>query len=99
MKIKITKCTNPEWWYNDKVGEEFTTISDGDPHPSKYKVQISVRCIGFVDFDDCIITKETPKDIKALCPECGDPNSRKNPNGGYFCLECNTEWYFINRKK
>jgi hypothetical protein len=55
MKVKITKCSNDNWWYNDRIGEIFTPINDGDPHSSKYEVNLPGDHIGFIDFDDCEI--------------------------------------------
>lgn len=23
MKVKITGCSNPNWWYHDKIGNEY----------------------------------------------------------------------------
>lgn len=31
-KIRITKCSNPMFWYKDHIGEEFTAVENQDLH-------------------------------------------------------------------
>ena len=55
MKIKITKCSNANLWYNDRIGEIFN-VSDEDPViEDHYEVHLKGVLSGLVDFDDCEI--------------------------------------------
>ena len=53
MKVKIIKCSNPEWWYINKIGEEFE-VKDVSPLVSRL---IDEECYRyretFISKEDC----------------------------------------------
>lgn len=71
MKVRITKCSRENWWYERKIGETFEVISDNeyyedDDYP-KPKLSYSTRffddeegyeTIGYILMEDCVIVKE-----------------------------------------
>lgn len=53
MAIKIIKSSKPNFWYADKIDQEFEAKFDTDEN------EYYVPSIGFVEVDDCIVVSNT----------------------------------------
>lgn len=51
MKVKIYKCSNPNHWYSDKIGQEFEVETHSSIH--SYKVKDSIKLISLEDTMSC----------------------------------------------
>ena len=60
MKIKVSKCSRPTFWYKDKIGEEYSVIR-AVTYPNKAGLGFEVKIDGFkkyIDTSDAIIVFE-----------------------------------------
>lgn len=53
MTIKIIKSSKPNFWYADKIDQEFEARFDSDEN------EYYVPSIGFVEVDDCVVVSNT----------------------------------------
>lgn len=60
MEVKIIKCSNPNYWYVDKIGDIFKAIYDQDEYGYYIKYN------GWITENDCEIV--STKNVKKLFP-------------------------------
>lgn len=52
MAIKIIKSRKPNFWYADKIDQEFEAVFDNNEN------EYYVQNIGFVEVDDCVVVSK-----------------------------------------
>lgn len=58
MKVKVKKCSKPEWWYNKKIGQEFNVIDCID---NDYIVKSGLYN-GVISKEDCEVIPDVVMD-------------------------------------
>lgn len=59
MRIKIVKCSSPQSWYKDRVGEVMKVL-ETEEEEKRYIIYKGRLLNSFVLFDDCIVMSEEP---------------------------------------
>jgi len=90
MKVKITKCSNVDYWYNDKIGEVFEVLTE-----ENYYVAGHISSGLFIAKDDCeiipdiAVNKIKAEDYLKVIRLSDGQNTiylDKNNNGKSFCI-------------
>ena len=58
MKIEITGCSSPMYWYRDNIGEVFEVLKE---EKSRYIIEDRIIYTRWVEKTDCTPYKEDPK--------------------------------------
>jgi len=69
MKVRIIKCSNKNWWYNDKIGEIFDVLMEEEDDYDDYVVANYVSNKNSIDKADCEIVEDC-KYAKVECNDC-----------------------------
>ncbi len=89
MKVKIKKSSRKNYWYADKIDQEFE-IAEDDDYTNKYRVIVNDNKIGVVpamiDKTDCEVIKEEEQEDK--CIKCNGFN-----NDDELCTKCRKNNY------
>lgn len=66
MRVRIVKCWNNEWWYNDIIGSEIEVAESGSLlfHKNEYFESVGISPKGYILKSDCEIITEEKETMK-----------------------------------